>query len=92
MRTENNSALLLRILALLRPSDLLLNEHRATVGERIETLRREKGWDKLQFGQYIRTELNELCDWLAGTRELTAEFLTEICGLLYISLGDLVLE
>lgn len=92
MKTEKTSALLVSLVAQLRPSDLLQSEHRHTLRERIESLLVEKGWNKLQFGQYIRMELNHLRQWLSGTRELTAESLTEICGLFYISIGDLVQE
>ena len=92
MRTEKTSALLIRVLAQLRPKDLLQSEHRRTLRERIETLRAEKGWDKPQFGRYIRTELNELRQWLSGARELTVESLVEICGLFHISISDLIRE
>ncbi|OCX54356.1 hypothetical protein BEL04_08855 [Mucilaginibacter sp. PPCGB 2223] len=92
MKTEKTSALLVRIVAQLRPKDLLLSEHRAALRERIETLRHEKGWDNLQFGKSIKAELNELRHWLSGARELTTETLTEICGIFYISIGDLVHE
>ena len=92
MKTEKTSALLVRLVAHLRPKDLLLSEHRSALRERIEALRIEKGWDNLQFGRYIRTELNELRGWLSGARELTVDSLTEICALFHISLGDLVRE
>ncbi|WP_448698258.1 hypothetical protein ACFGVR_15675 [Mucilaginibacter sp. AW1-3] len=92
MRTEKTSALLVRIVAQLRPRDLVLSEHRSALRERIETLRHEKGWDNLQFGRSMRMELNELRHWLSGARELTIESLTEICDMFYISIGDLVHE
>lgn len=92
MKTEKTSALLVRLVAHLRPKDLLLSENRSVLLERIESLRVEEGWDNLQFGRYIRAELNELRGWLSGTRDLTLEALTEICALFHISIGDLVTE
>jgi hypothetical protein len=92
MKTEKTSALLVRLVAHLRPKDLLLSEHRIALRERIESLRKEKGWDSLQFGRYIRMELNELRQWLSGARELTVDSLTEICVMFHISLGDLLVE
>lgn len=92
MRTEKTSALLVRVVAQLRPNDLLLHEHRSALRDRIESLRLEKGWNRLQFGRYIRMEMNELRQWLSGTRDLTTESLAEICGLFHISIGHLVQE
>lgn len=92
MKTEKTSALFVRLVAHLRPKDLLLSEHRSALRERIESLRIEKGWDSLQFGRYVRKELNELREWLSGARELTVDSLTDICVLFHISLGDLVQE
>lgn len=92
MRTEQTSALLILLVAHLRPKDLLLSEHRLALRERIESMRKERGWDSLQFGRYIRLELNELRSWLSGARELSLDALTEICVLFHISIGELVQE
>lgn len=92
MKTENSLTFLGRLLDKVRPADLLHNEHRLALGARIEHLLAETGLNRLQFGHHIRTEMNELRGWLSGTRDLTLETLTEICGLLHISIGDLVTE
>jgi DNA-binding Xre family transcriptional regulator len=92
MRTENSLTFLGRLLDKVRPSDLLQREHRLALGARIEHLLTETGLNRLQFGNHIRVEMNELRGWLSGTRDLTLETLTEICGLFHISIGDLVTE
>jgi len=92
MKTENNSTLLGRLLDKMRPADLLHNEHRLALRTRIETLRAETGLDGKQFGSRIHMELNDLRAWLSGTKELTLDALTDICGLLHITVGDLLVE
>jgi len=51
MKMEKTSVLSVHLVAHLRPRDLLLSEHRNVLRVRIETLRKEKGWDLFQFGQ-----------------------------------------
>lgn len=92
MKTENSLSFLGRLLDKVRPADLLQSEHRLALRARIEHLLTETGLDRLQFGNHIRAELNELRGWLSGTRDLTLEALTEICALFHISIGDLVTE
>jgi hypothetical protein len=92
MKTENSLTFLGRLLEKVRPVDLLHSEHRLALGARVEHLLAETGLNRLQFGNHIRKELDELRGWLSGTRDLTVEALTEICVLLHISLGELVTE
>ncbi|EHQ29633.1 helix-turn-helix domain-containing protein [Mucilaginibacter paludis] len=92
MRTENSLTLLGRLLDKVCASDLLHREHRLALAARIEHLLTETGLNRLQFGNYIRVEMNELRGWLSGTRDLTLETLTEICALFHISIGDLLAE
>jgi len=92
MKTGNGLTFLGRLLDKVCPGDLLRSEHRLALGARIEHLLAETGLNRLQFGNHIRLEINELRGWLSGTRDLTLETLTEICGLFYISIGDLVSE
>jgi hypothetical protein len=92
MRTDNSLTFLGRLLDKVRPADLLHGEHRLALSARIEHLLTETGLNRLQFGNRIRAELNELRGWLSGSRDLTLETLTEICGLFHISIGDLVAE
>jgi len=92
MKTENTSTLLGHLLDKIRPSDLLHNENRLALRSRIENLRAETGLDGKQFGSRIRMELNDLRAWLSGTKELTLDALTEICGLFHITVGDLLVE
>ena len=91
MRTENLT-FLGRLLDKVCAADLLHRENRLALGTRIENLLTETGLDRLQFGNRIRAELNELRSWLSGTRDLSLEALTEICALLHISVGELVTE
>lgn len=92
MKTGNGLTFLGRLLDKVCAADLLHSEHRLALGARIAHLQAETGLNRLQFGNHIRAELNELRDWLSGTRELTVEILTEICSLFHISMGDLVTE
>jgi len=92
MKTENTSTLLGRLLDKMRPSDLLHNEHRLALRSRVESLRVEIGLDGKQFGSRIRMELNDLRAWLSGTKELTLDALTDICGSFHITVGDLLVE
>lgn len=92
MKTEYSSTFLGKLLDKIHPSDLLHKEHRLALRSRIEHMLEETGLDRLQFGSRVRTELQELRSWLSGTRDLTIETLSEICGILHISLGDLVTE
>ena len=91
MKTENVT-LLGRLLDKVRPSDLLHFEHRLALRSRVDQVIAESGLNRYQFGARIRSELCELRTWLSDTRELTIESLTEICGMLHITLGDLVSE
>lgn len=81
-----------RLLDKVCAADLLHREHRLVLGARIEHLLTETGLNRLQIGNHIRAEIDELRGWLSGTRDLTLEALTEICDLLHISLGELVTE
>jgi len=92
MKTGNGLTFLGRLLDKVCAADLLHTEHRLALGARIEHLLAETGWNRLQFGDHIRAEMNELRGWLSGTRDLTLEALTEICALFHISIGDLVTE
>jgi DNA-binding Xre family transcriptional regulator len=92
MKTGNSLTFLGRLLDKVCAADLLQKEHRFALGARIEHLLTETGLNRLQFGNHIRSEINELRNWLSGTRGLTLEALTEICALLHISLGELVNE
>ncbi|PTQ93541.1 Cro/C1-type helix-turn-helix DNA-binding protein [Mucilaginibacter yixingensis] len=92
MKTENISSFFEHIFHKLNPSDLLHGEHRLAVADRVEHLLKETGLTRQQFGERIRTELHSVRDFLSGTRDMTLETLTEICSLLHISLGDLVIE
>jgi len=92
MKAENRNTLLETILVKLNPSDLVSRENRQLVIMRIERLREQTGMNHRQFGDRIRQEIVGLRNWLGGTRDLTVETLTDICLILGISLGDLVLE
>ncbi|WDF81157.1 hypothetical protein PQ469_14190 [Mucilaginibacter sp. KACC 22773] len=92
MKTANGLTLLGRLLDKVCAADLLHREHRLVLGARIDHLFAETGLNRLQFGDRIRVEMNELLAWLSDTRDLTLETLTEICGLFHISIGDLVTE
>lgn len=92
MRTENGLTFLGRLLDKVCAADLLHKENRLALGARIEHLLAETGLNRLQFGNHMRVEMNELRGWLSGTRDLTLETLTEICALFQISVGDLVAE
>ena len=92
METANRLTFLGRLLDKICAADLLHSEHRSALNTRIAHLLAETGLDPLQFGNHIRVEMNELRVWLSGTRDLTVETLSEICGLFHISMGDLVNE
>ncbi|MBD1365151.1 helix-turn-helix transcriptional regulator [Mucilaginibacter sp. ZT4R22] len=92
MKTGNGLTFLGRLLDKVCAADLLHSEHRLALGARIEHLLAETGLNRMQFGNHIRVEMNELRGWLSGTRDLTLETLTEICALFHISIGDLVTE
>jgi DNA-binding Xre family transcriptional regulator len=92
MRTENFSSFMEHILQKLNPSDLFVGEHRLAVVTRIDNLIGETGLSRQQFGDRVRLELHTVRGWLSGTADLTLDKLTEICQVLHISLGDLVVE
>ena len=92
MKTGNSLPFLGRLLDKVCAADLLHREHRLAFGTHIEYFLIETGWNRMQFGNHVRAEMNELRGWLSGTRDLTLEALTEICALLHISIGDLVTE
>ena len=92
MKTETTSTFLERILDKLRPADLQLSEHRLALKARVDHLIVETGLGPKEFGARIRSEMTALRTWLAGTRDLTIETLTEFCLMLNITLGDLVVE
>lgn len=92
MKKENISSFFEHIFHKLNPSDLIHGEHRLAIAARVEYLLRETGLTRQQFGERIRTEVHCVREFLSGTRDLTLETLTEVCNLLHISLGDLVVE
>jgi len=92
MKTVPALSFLARLTDKIRPSDLLHSEHRSTVRLHIESFLTETGFDRLQFGRHIRTEINELREWLSEAKELSVDALTEICGMFHISIGELVAE
>jgi hypothetical protein len=92
MKTENRNTLLETILVKLNPSDLVSRENRQLVISRIEKLREQTGLNHRQFGDRVRQDIVSLRNWLAGTCDLTVETLTDICCILGITLGDLVVE
>ncbi len=92
MKTENISSFMEHILQKLNPSDFFVGEHRLAIVTRIDNLINELGISRQQFGDCVRTELHTVRGWLSGTTDLTLDKLTEICQVLHISLGDLVVE
>jgi DNA-binding Xre family transcriptional regulator len=92
MKTDNRQSLLDTLLNKLKPADLLSRENRELITGRIENLMQQTGWSRKQFAEKMKLELNSVRAWLSGTRDLTMETLTEICSLLGISIGDLLLE
>lgn len=92
MKTENISSFMEHILQKLNPSDLFIGEHRLAVVTRIDTLIGEMGLSPQQFGDRVRLELHTVRGWLSGTADLTLDKLSDICQVLHISLGDLVVE
>ncbi len=92
MKTENISSLVEQVVQRLKPSDLQVGENRLVITSQIDQIIEDKGWTKLQFGNFIRTEIVSIRTWLSDTRDFSMETLTEICQLFHISVGDLVVE
>jgi len=90
--TEDRNSLLTVILSKFSPADISLKENRALIAERIEKLLQQNSWSRRHFAVLMRHEVRHLRKWLGNTYTHTSEGLTEICGLLSISLGDLVAE
>jgi len=90
--TDDRNSILTVILSKLSPADISLKENRTLIAERIERLLRQNSWSKQHFAALMRKEIRPLRIWLGNTYVMTTESLSEICGLLYVSLGDLVAE
>lgn len=90
--TNDRTPLLTVILSKLSPADISLKENRLLITERIEKLLHQNSWSRKHFAVLMRREVHSLRDWLGNTYTLTTEGLTELCGLLSLSLGDLVAE
>lgn len=92
MNAENRDSLLETLIRKLKPTDLVSREHRQVLTIRIEQLMEQTGMTRRQFSDRMRLEMNSVRTWMSSTCDLTVESMKDICGLLGITLSDLLLE
>lgn len=89
---KHSSPLLKGLLRGISPEEKAKMQTKMLLAAKIADLIEAKGYNKSGFAEALGKKPSEISKWLSGTQNFTVDTLTEIAGVLGVSLNELFIE